>query len=65
MKKQSLVRNSARCLKCSTEIESTHRHDFVTCPCGALSVDGGLDYARRVFKDDADWEDTSVYGDVA
>lgn len=42
-----IVRNSARCLACNDEIESTHRHDFVTCSCGAIFVDGGTAYLRR------------------
>jgi hypothetical protein len=29
-------------------IVSKHRHDFVTCTCGAISVDGGQAYLRRV-----------------
>lgn len=41
-------RNRARCKKCGTVVESLHRHDFVTCACGAISVDGGTDYMRRV-----------------
>ena len=41
-------RNRARCKKCGDIIESKHRHDFVTCTCGAISVDGGYDYIRRV-----------------
>lgn len=40
--------NKAKCRKCKTVIESKHRHDFVTCECGAISVDGGKDYYRRV-----------------
>ncbi len=47
MERVKIVRNSARCLLCNTEIESTHVHDFVTCPCGNLSVDGGHDYLKR------------------
>jgi len=43
-----ILRNRAYCNKCNATIESTHRHDFVTCPCGAISVDGGHDYLRRV-----------------
>lgn len=35
-----------RCLYCSTVIESTKRHDFVTCKCGALSIDGGPIYSK-------------------
>ena len=41
-------RNRARCKKCKDIIESKHRHDFVTCTCGAVSVDGGKDYFKRV-----------------
>jgi len=42
-----LTRNAAYCTLCHDEIESTHRHDFVTCRCGNLSVDGGMAYVRR------------------
>lgn len=57
-----ITRNSARCLNpdCGDEIESTHRHDFRWCSCGNLAVDGGLDYARRLWGDHP-WEDTSTY----
>lgn len=42
-----IIRNSARCPTCEDEIESKHRHDFVSCSCGAVFVDGGKDYLRR------------------
>ena len=51
--------NKAKCLKCGDVIESSHRHDFVTCSCGNLSVDGGHDYLKRGFKS-SEWEDMSV-----
>lgn len=41
------TRNRAKCKKCGDIIESKYRHDFVTCKCGAISVDGGEDYIRR------------------
>jgi hypothetical protein len=44
----TILRNAARCVKCGDVVESTHRHDFVTCKCGAISVDGGHAYLRRV-----------------
>lgn len=59
-----LVRNAVKCGKCNDIIESKHRHDFVTCPCGNVSVDGGLDYARRVFQT-TDWTDLSEYAGEA
>jgi len=45
--KTRITKNAARCLNCNEIIESKHRHDFVTCKCGKLSVDGGLDYLKR------------------
>ena len=46
-----IIRNVIRCNICGNEIESKHRHDFVTCKCGACSVGGGHDYLRRCFKE--------------
>ena len=43
-----IVENAALCLSCGDKIVSKHRHDFVTCTCGAVSVDGGQEYLRRV-----------------
>ncbi len=47
MKTEKIISNKAKCKKCGTLIESTHQHDFVTCNCGAISVDGGKAYLRR------------------
>ena len=43
-----IIENTAVCLSCGDKIFSMHRHDFVTCTCGAISVDGGQSYLRRV-----------------
>jgi hypothetical protein len=40
--------NQATCRKCGVTIESKHRHDYVQCPCGAIAIDGGRDYQRRI-----------------
>jgi DNA-directed RNA polymerase subunit RPC12/RpoP len=45
------MRNRCKCLACGDIIESMHRHDFVTCKCGAIFTDGGTDYVRRGGKD--------------
>ena len=42
-----IIRNSARCRRCGDEVESRYRHDFVSCSCGAIFVDGGHAYLRR------------------
>lgn len=39
-------RNAARCLECSTVVESKSQYDFQTCSCGAIFVDGGDAYQR-------------------
>ena len=36
-----IIRNAIRCNICGDEIESTHRHDYVECKCGACAVLGG------------------------
>ena len=43
-----IVQNAASCNGCGDFIVSKHRHDFVSCTCGAISVDGGQAYLRRV-----------------
>jgi hypothetical protein len=55
---EKIIRNSAKCLKCNDEIESTHRHDFKWCSCGTIFVDGGHSYFRRGGKFEY-FEDTS------
>jgi hypothetical protein len=52
-----LTVNKAQCHSCGDIIESKHVHDFRSCSCGSLSVDGGLDYARRCFTDREGWTD--------
>lgn len=59
--RRKIVRNVAQCKLCGQTIESTHRHHFVTCRCGNLSVDGGHDYLRRGFEDRLAWIELSEY----
>lgn len=53
--------NRAKCLLCEDIITSDNRHDFATCSCGNLSVDGGSHYNRRLFRNEKYWEEMSVY----
>lgn len=57
----TIIRNSLKCLLCNDIIESKHRHDFVSCSCGNVFVDGGKDYFRRGYKDFSKVEDLSIY----
>ena len=45
-----VIKNIAACKECGEVIESKHRHDYVSCLCGAIAVDGGYDYLRRIGK---------------
>lgn len=38
--------NGIRCPRCNDKLYSLHRHDFKSCQCGAVFVDGGPDYLR-------------------
>lgn len=60
MAKRKLIHNRIKCLKCGDIIESTHRHDWVQCSCGACFVDGGHDY-MRIGGNIEDWEDMSEW----
>ena len=64
MKKCKIVKNAVKCLKCEDIIESIHRHDYVTCSCGNVSVDGGTDYLRRSFKEPDTWIDCSISEEI-
>ena len=59
MSQTIIITNKAKCLKCGDVIESRTVHDFVTCSCGAVSVDGGHEYLRRVFTGKDVFEDLS------
>lgn len=48
-------RNIAKCRQCGDVIESKHRHDFVSCRCGAISLDGGMDLVQRRIGNRADF----------
>ena len=54
-----IIKNCIKCLKCGEIIESVSRHDFKSCSCGAVCVDGGKNYLRRCGNPN-DWDDLSV-----
>ena len=45
------MRNRAKCKLCKDVLESFHRHDYVTCSCGQISIDGGNDYYKAAALD--------------
>ena len=61
---RKLVKNAAKCVLCEDIIESKYRHDFVSCKCGEIFVDGGLDYQRAGANSFANFIDLSEYKEV-
>lgn len=59
-KKSRLIRNRIRCVKCGDIIESKSVHDLKSCSCGAVFVDGGLDY-QRIGGNRENWENLAEY----
>ena len=47
-----IISNKVLCKKCGDIIESKFRHDFKTCKCYNVSVDGGYDYLKRGFEEE-------------
>ena len=56
---RKIIKNTIQCKLCGDIIESTYRHEYVQCKCGACAVDGGHDYLRRYFKDNDCYVDLS------
>lgn len=48
------MRNRAKCRLCRDIIASIYQHDYVTCKCGEIAVDGGsgFGFVRHVWKTD-------------
>lgn len=63
--KYRIISNKARCLNCNTIVESKHRHDWVTCICGNMFVDGGKSYLRRGARDLSQVEELSETEEIS
>ena len=46
--------NIAQCRQCGDIIESRTHHEYVTCMCGAISLDGGSAYWRTLVQNSFD-----------
>lgn len=62
MENNKILVNKIRCTHCGDIIESISAHDFKSCSCGCVSIDGGHDYLSRNFKNDykKDFEELSI-----
>ena len=59
-----IILNSIQCNHCGQAVISHHRHDFNSCSCGRVSVDGGRDYTRRLFQTEGDYRELSLYSNA-
>jgi hypothetical protein len=51
MKKLFVMVASINCPNCNYTVFSRARHDFRTCSCGNVHIDGGFDYIKVGYKD--------------
>lgn len=58
-----IIRNAAKCAVCNDVIQSTHSHDYVSCQCDEISIDGGNRYLRRMAKNINNLIDISISTD--
>lgn len=47
-RKKEIISNKIKCKKCGDIIESKSKNDYKKCSCGAVAVDGGKDYLKRI-----------------
>lgn len=52
--------NASKCLECGDVIRSIHRHDFRSCTCENIFVDGGEDYRRIGWMTPDSWVDITT-----
>lgn len=64
MEGKKILFNRARCRRCGTFLESKTVHDFRTCACGAISIDGGREYIHHVAVDWDFFEDLCEYEEL-
>ena len=58
-KKRIIEVNSIKCKKCGDIIESKTVNDLKKCSCGAVAVDGGKEYLKRI-GNEKDYEELSI-----
>ncbi len=58
-KKEEIISNKIKCKKCRDVVESKNTNDYKKCSCGAVAVDGGKDYLKRIGSEE-DYEELSI-----
>ena len=58
-KKEEIISNKIKCKNCGDVIESKSTNDLKRCSCGAVAVDGGKEYLKRL-GNEKDYEELSI-----
>lgn len=61
---EKILKNCIQCKVCGEVIESKSVYDFKACSCGSCSVDGGLEYLRRVADDKESYVELSITEEI-
>lgn len=57
-----ILKNRAKCLLCGEILISSKVKDIVTCKCQNLTIDGGIEYLKRISKYGRNtWQERSAY----
>jgi hypothetical protein len=51
---------AVHCLLCDDVVYSINRHDYHSCSCGKVSIDGGRDYTKLAFSDGASFDEVTI-----
>lgn len=46
---EKIISNKIKCKHCGDIIESRYVHEYKSCKCGKVAVDGGRHYLKRSF----------------
>jgi len=57
---EHIISNQAKCRSCGDVIFSASVHDYVSCKCGKITVDGGNAYLRHGWNTPANFIDMSL-----
>ena len=57
--KKIIIINRVLCEKCNDIVVSNSNHDFVSCHCGNISIDGGKYYLKRSWENDPNFIELS------
>ena len=58
-KKEEIISNIIKCKKCGDIIESKSTNDYKRCSCGAVAVDCGKNYLKRIGNEE-NYEELSI-----